>query len=242
MSDKRLRRSVNKVILSGEYPVFGKRLSELGYHVILTKPLPQLISYERYHADMQCLIFDDHAFVLRECTSLAETLSEYYHVVLADENIDGKYPDNVRLNAAVVGNTIVANLKALDKKVMTYAEKAGYQLIHVNQGYAKCSTTVVSDRAVITADNGIYNSFKEAKIDVLKIRQGRVKLSGAEYGFIGGTSGLDINNGKRTLYFAGCIERHPDYDDIKMFCDQHQTEIVSLTEDNLTDIGGIIFC
>lgn len=233
---------MNKVILSGEYPVFGKRLSELGYHVMLTKPLPQLISYERYHADMQCLIFDDHAFVLRECTSLAETLSEYYHVVLTEEDIGGKYPDNVKLNAAVVGNTIVANLKALDKKALTYAEKAGYQLIYVNQGYAKCSMAVVSDRAVITADSGIYNSLKEAKIDVLKIRQGRVRLSGAEYGFIGGASGLDINNGKRTLYFAGCIERHPDYAEIKMFCDQHRTKIVSLTEDNLTDIGGIIFC
>lgn len=233
---------MNKVILSGEYPIFGKRLSELGYHVVYTEPLPQLISYERYHADMQCLIPDDHAFVLRECTSLAETLSEYYHVVLTEENIGGKYPDNVRLNAAVVGNTIVANLKALDKKVITYAEKAGYQLIQVNQGYAKCSMAVVSDRAVITADSGIYNSLKETNIDVMKIRQGRVVLSGAEYGFIGGASGLDINNGKRTLYFAGCIERHPDYDDIKMFCDQHRTEIVSLTEDNLTDIGGMIFC
>lgn len=233
---------MNKVILSGEYPIFGKRLSELGYHVFYTEPLPQLISYERYHADMQCLIFDDHAFVLKESTSLADTLSEYYHVVLTEENIGGKYPDNVRLNAAVVGNTIVANLKALDKKVLTYAEKAGYQLIHVNQGYAKCSMAVVSDRAVITADSGIYNSLKETNIDVLKIRQGRVKLSGAEYGFIGGASGSDSNNGKRTIYFAGCIERHPDYDDIKMFCDQHRTEIVSLTEDNLTDIGGMIFC
>ena len=233
---------MNKVILSGEYPVFGKRLSELGYHAVYTEPLPQLISYERYHADMQCLIFDDHAFVLRECTSLAETLSEYYHVVLTEEDIGGKYPDNVRLNAAVVGNTIVANLKALDKKVLTYAEKAGYQLIHVNQGYAKCSMAVVSDRAVITADSGIYNSLKETNIDILKIRQVRVKLSGAEYGFIGGASGLDINNVKRTLYFAGCIERHPDYADIKAFCDQHQTEIVSLTENDLTDIGGMIFC
>ncbi len=233
---------MNNVILSGEYSVFGKRLSELGYHVILTKPLPQLISYERYHADMQCLIPDDHAFVLRECTSLAETLSEYYHVVLTEEDIGGKYPDNVRLNAAVVGNTIVANMKVLDKKVLTYAEKAGYQLIHVNQGYAKCSMAVVSDRAVITADSGIYNSLKETNIDVLKIRQGRVKLSGAEYGFIGGASGSDNNNGKRTLYFAGCIERHPNYDDIKMFCDKYQTEIISLTGDDLIDIGGMIFC
>lgn len=233
---------MNNVILSREYPDFGERLAALGFRVIYTDPLPQLISYERYHADIQCLIVDDHAFVLKECTSLAEKLSENYRVILTEEDIGEKYPANVRLNAAVVGRTVIANLKALDKAVIHYCEKAGYQLIHVNQGYAKCSTAIVSDRAMITADNGIYHSLKETKIEVLKIRQGRVKLKGAEYGFIGGASGLHIRNGKRTMYFAGNIALHPDYDRIFEFCSKHHTRIHSLADTELHDIGGMVFC
>ena len=233
---------MNNVILSGEYPDFGERLAALGFRVLYTDPLTQLIPYERYHADIQCLIADDHAFVLKECTSLAEKLSEKYRVILTEEDIGGKYPANVRLNAAVVGQTVIANLKALDKAVIHYCEKAGYQLIHVNQGYAKCSTAIVSDRAMITADNGIYHSLKETKIEVLKIRQGRVNLKGAEYGFIGGASGLHIRNDKRTLYFAGDIALHPDHQRILDFCQNHGTDIVSLTDTEPSDIGGMLFC
>ena len=137
---------------------------------------------------------------------------------------------------------MIANTRSLDKKVVAHCERQGYHLIHVNQGYAKCSCAVIADNALITADNGIYNSLSEYKIDVLKIRQGRVALDGADYGFIGGASGLDITNGKRTIFFTGDIKTHPDYLRIKAFCQKHDTAIISLTENKLTDIGGLLFC
>lgn len=191
---------------------------------------------------MQCLILDDTAFVLKECTRLAEYLKDSYYVVLTDDAIGGKYPANVRLNAAVLGKTVIANLKALDRKVIDYCREHQYRMIHVNQGYAKCSCAIVSDHAIITADSGIYYSLKETNIDVLKIRLGRVRLDGAEYGFVGGTSGLDTGSEKRILYFAGNIASHPDYLLIKAFCQKHQTRIVSLTDTELIDIGGMLFC
>lgn len=233
---------MNNVILSDEYPQFSEKLTQLGYNVIYSETVAPLISYERRHADMQCLILDDTAFVLRECSQLAEKLSAYYHVIPTDSAIGGKYPENVRLNAAVIGKNVIAKLDSLDKNVKDYCQKNHYRLIHVNQGYTKCSCAVVSDHALITADNGIYNSLKEYKIDVLKIEQGRVALSGADYGFIGGASGLDICGENRTLYFAGNIDRHPDCDRIKKFCQDHVTEICSLSDTDLTDIGGILFC
>lgn len=195
---------MNNVILSGEYPIFGERLSQLGYHVIYSGTLPQLIDYERSHADMQCLIIDETAFVLKECNKLAAQLAGEYRVVLTEGDIEGKYPANVRLNAAVVGKNLIANLKALDHKVAVHCTRNGYRLIHVNQGYAKCSCAIVSDNALITSDDGVYNSLKESRIEVLKIRQGRVRLDGAQYGFIGGASGLDLNNEKR-LYILRAI-------------------------------------
>ena len=233
---------MNNVILSGENPQFGQRLSQLGYHVIYSEYLPDLIPYERRHADMQCLIIGQTAFVLKECQALAERLKNSYHVILADKDISGEYPKNVLLNAAVIGKNVIANTKYLDKNVKEYCLNEGYQLIHVNQGYAKCSCAVVSDHALITADKGIYNSLKEYNIEVLLIRQGRVQLKGANYGFIGGASGLDIRHGERILYFSGNISAHPDYDKISEFCRKHHTRIYSLTDMELYDIGGMLFC
>lgn len=231
---------MNNVILSTKYPQFAEKLRQLGYHVISSKVLPNLISYEQDHADMQCLILDNTAFVLKECTSLAAKLERYYRVILTEEDIGGAYPTNVRLNAAVIGKAVVARLDSLDKNVKQYCIDHGYKLINVKQGYAKCSCAIVSDSALITADKGIYNSLKETNIEILLIQQGRVELQGADYGFIGGASGLD--NNKRILYFAGNIHAHPDYQRIKAFCERHHTDTMSLSEDDLTDIGGMLFC
>ena len=233
---------MNKVILSARYPQFTNALKRRGYHVIESEILENLIPYERDHADMQCLILHDTAFVLRECPRLAAALKPYYRVILTRSDIGGEYPDNIRLNAAVLGKNIIANTKYLDESVKEYAKQHGYQMIHVNQGYAKCSCAVVSDNALITADNGIYHSLKETNIEVLKIRQGRVELKGADCGFIGGASGQDISKNERILYFAGDICTHPDHAQISAFCEKHGTKAVSLTNGDLIDIGGMLFC
>ena len=233
---------MNNVVLSTKYPIFAEKLTKLGYNVISSEQLSQLIPYEQDHADIQCLILDNTAFILRECTTLAERLKPLCNVVLTVDDIGAEYPKNVRLNAAVVGKNVVARLDSLDAHVKSYCQSHGYRLINVRQGYAGCSCAIVSDNALITADNGIFSSLKEYNIDVLKIEQGRVALKGADYGFIGGASGLDIRNGKRILYFTGDINRHPSSGEIKEFCKLHDTEIWCLTDAELTDIGGMIFC
>lgn len=231
---------MNKAVLSYRHPQFAEKLRGLGYETIPSEYVDCFIEYERDHADMQCLIIDDSAFVLNCCRMLAESLGDSYRVSLCGENTDGKYPHNVALNAAVAGNHVICKTNALDRKVREYCLNNNYELINVNQGYAKCSCAAVADRAIITADNGIYNSLIESEIDVLKIEQGRVELEGADTGFIGGATGYDKSS--KTLYFCGDITKHPDYGMIKAFCEKYSVKAVSLTKDTLTDIGGIVFC
>lgn len=233
---------MNNVILSGKHPQYADTLRRRGYNVILSEYVECLIPYERGHADMQCLIIDDTAFVLRCCKRLTEALGGLYNVILCGDDIRAAYPGNVALNAAQAGKRLIARSDSLAPEVKEYCTENGYELINVRQGYAKCSCAIVSDNALITADRGIYNSLKESNIDILLIEEGRVALEGADYGFIGGASGLDITGGKRTLYFSGDITRHPDYQRIKAFCIKNDTETVSLTNDELIDIGGMIFC
>ena len=196
--------------------------------------------YERDHVDLQCLILNDTAFVLNRCQRLFKALSDRYHVIECGECFKGAYPYNVGLNAIFLDGKLLCRIKSLDDKVKEYCEKHNIKLLHVNQGYAKCSCAIVSDRALITADQGIAKALADTSIDFLTIGEGSVELEGAKYGFIGGASGYDGD--KRTLYFCGDIKRHPDYLKIKCFCDDHGTRIVSLSDDNLTDIGGIILC
>lgn len=232
---------MNNVILSVKHPEFARRLRALGYHVIPGENLLTHVPYEGDHADMQCLILDDTAFVADGCESLRTALGSRYNVVSCAGNIRGRYPDNVALNAAVVGSYVICRTDALDPAVRAYCGAHGYQLIHVRQGYAKCSCAAVGERAIITADKGIYNSVSEiSEIDARLIGEGSVLLTGAEYGFIGGASGYDPD--RHTLYFCGSVEQHPDSGRIMSFCEDHDVRIVSLTDEMLIDIGGIIFC
>ena len=233
---------MNSVIMSDEYPIYADDLSRRGFNIIPSENIESLISYERRHADLQCLVLDDTAFVASSCERIASALEKRYKVIGCAMNISGKYPGNVALNGAVVGRYVIARMRSLDNKVIEYCRKHGYQLINVNQGYAKCSCAVVGDNALITADRGIYNSLKEYNLDVLLIEEGRVALPGAEYGFIGGASGLYTEGKNRTLYFCGDINRHPDHKAIQTFCEKHNTKVYSLCDTELTDIGGMIFC
>ncbi len=232
--------SKKAAVLSAKDPAFTQALQALGYETIASEKVDCFISYEQEHADMQCLPVDHTVFVLNRCKRLRNALKTRCKVISCADDIGHDYPTNVALNAAVVGKNVICREASLDHRVHKYCIAHGYEIISVKQGYAKCSCAVVSDKAIITADKGIYHSLEESKIDVLLIEEGRVRLDGTNYGFIGGASGYDKD--VNTLYFCGSIERHPDYPQIKSFCNDHGTRIVSLTDGELTDIGGIVFC
>ena len=110
-------------------------------------------------------------------------------------------------------------------------------LVHVKQGYTRCSSLVIGDNAVITADKSIAKALKADGAEVLSIQPGHIRLEGFEYGFIGGAGFFD--NG--TTYFFGNIKKHPDYERIKVFCAEYNSKIEILNrEEQLTDIGGVV--
>lgn len=210
----------------------------MSFQTLPSETVECFIEYEQTHADMQCLMIEDTAFILSCCKKLAKALENDYQIVLCGEPISGKYPHNIPLNACAVGKNLIGKLDSVDPKVILFCKKRGYRMIDVRQGYTKCSCAVVSNNALITADNGIYYSLKETNIEVLKIEEGRIGLSENLNGFIGGASGYYHNR----LYFTGNIRLHQDYQKIREFCNNHHTKIISLSEKPLQDIGGILFC
>ena len=231
---------MNKAILSTEDPQYAERLRALGYEIIPADVLPCHMPYERRHADLQCLLIDDTAFVPACCTGLINALSDRFHVIACAGDFGGKYPHNVRLNALRLENKLICRVPSLDNAVKVYCEQSGVELIHVKQGYTKCSCAVVADNAIITADHGIIRALERTSISVLPIGEGGIRLGGAYNGFIGGATGYDAD--RKTLYCCGDISRHPDYPAIKNYCASYGTKIVCLSDGVLTDIGGVVFC
>jgi hypothetical protein len=176
---------------------------------------------------------DYFAIAKKELSLIAEITGA--ELVLTSDPISSDYPRDVIFNAASVGMWLVCRRDAVLSNVAElYPEN---MIINVKQGYAKCSTAVVGDNAIITANPSIAKAVKEKGIDVLSVSPLGVRLDGYDCGFIGGASGTDEEN----VYFCGNIDLHPDSERIKAFCRKHGKNAVSLSDEPLYDYGTLIF-
>jgi hypothetical protein len=146
------------------------------------------------------------------------------------------YPGHTAYNAAAFGRYFVHNLAHTDEVLLNNAKKLGLTLIDVKQGYTKCNLVLVSDDAVITSDAGIAASLAPYPISVLLIQKGHVALPGFNHGFLGGASGRVSG----VILFNGDLSRHPDFDQITSFIENHGAHAVYFKDYALEDIGSVI--
>ncbi|MDY2783839.1 MAG: hypothetical protein SOT80_10670, partial [Candidatus Pseudoruminococcus sp.] len=139
--------------------------------------------------------------------------------------------------AVLLGDKMICRALSIDDKLMEYCKTNSIKIISVKQGYARCSTAVVAESAVITSDSGIYKACIENNIDVLKIENGYIEIEGYDYGFIGGSCGKLSND---ILAFCGDIKAHKNYNNMKTFALNYGVNLISLSNKNLFDVGGFI--
>ncbi|MGN0502693.1 MAG: DUF6873 family GME fold protein [Ruminococcus sp.] len=224
-------------VMSDKYPCFAKEIENLGHTVITSDTVEIFPIPEQKHADMQILPINNDIFILNECTALAEKLPNE-RLIFCNEKAGEKYPDNILLNFLFLHNTFYGKLSAIDKNLLNYCKEKDIRILNINQGYARCSTLVLNDNAVITSDSSIEKALKNDGVEVLLISSGNIVLEGYNYGFIGGAGGKIDEN---TVAFFGNIENHPDYILIEKFCKKHNVTIKAICKDKpLTDIGGIV--
>lgn len=165
-------------------------------------------------------------------------LSEWGFLLLKGEaELGPKYPASVYYNAARVGNIVFHNTKYTDKILRENFSKMGIELVHINQGYAKCAISVVNENSIITMDRGIAKVAEKKGIDVLVIEEDAILLPGFKNGFIGGSTGL-IDKEKWAL--AGDMRKLRSCEAIEDFLAQKGVKAVSLSEEPVVDIGTII--
>lgn len=230
--------AVTDVVISGEYSYIKSELNKLGVSTITTQPSLCLPFYERYHPDMQFSYYKKGNAVINQNTPILADKLAGIGVKLNytySSNLR-EYPYTIYYNHIVMDDFLICNVKYTDKYVYNYCCLNDFKIINAKQGYTKCSTAIVSNNAIITADTGIYNSCKNY-LDVLKIDSGFISLYGYDYGFIGGCCGkLD----KDILAFTGKVSDHKNYNDIKAFLNNHSINILELSNKPLVDIGSII--
>ncbi|MGN0474899.1 MAG: DUF6873 family GME fold protein [Acutalibacteraceae bacterium] len=147
------------------------------------------------------------------------------------------YPENIKFNAVCLEKYFIHNLKYTSPALLDEVKKRRLELINVRQGYTKCNIVVVDGHSLITSDEGIFRKLSSyGDIDVLKIRQGFVRLSGFEYGFLGGSSGRVENE----IIFNGNLSAHPDFNAICEFITSRGLKVRYFPEYELEDIGSII--
>lgn len=225
-------------VMSDEFPQFCKIVESFGNTVIASDRVEVLNEPEQRHTDMQILAINDKIFLLKECKSLRNKLKFCYNVIPTKDDIGRKYPECVKLNGLFLQNRLFCKSSSLDNSVKEYCKENNIKIINVNQGYSRCSTAIIGNKAAITSDPSIYNALKKEGIEALKINPGHIVINGYDYGFIGGAS---INLDENRIAFFGDISLHPDYPLIENFCKSQNVRIISLCKGVVpVDIGGAV--
>ena len=203
------------------------------------KPYFRLDAPVSSHADMLICVLDKTVFCYKEHyleneSVFNEIISCGYKIVFVEKICQKDYPNDIALNVLKVNNTVFCNLKHTAKEILEYAQNNNYKLVNVNQGYASCSTLVLSNKCAITADKGIFSALKAENVDCLLIDENGIRLDGYSYGFIGGSSAV-IGN---TVYFFGSLDNHPSSNEIKAFLKERMVEFVEIDDNYISDFGG----
>ncbi len=192
------------------------------------------------HPDIQCHPLGGNKIVIapNASQSLKNQLIQHdFEIIVGNTRLESNYPNNIAYNVARIGEYAFHNKKYTDPILKGELQSQGVELVHVNQGYSKCSVAIVDEHSLITSDKGIAKAAKGVGFNVLLINPGFIDLPGLNYGFIGGATGLLNLN---ALGFVGNWKTHKDYEKIEDFLKERGKIPVAMDMHLLADVGSII--
>ncbi len=210
-------------------------LEKMGYTVIKMPCFDRLQKGVSTHIDM--LLFYNgetivtHRDYYKENREIFDKIG--VKVITTDETISEKYPNDILFNAVLTDEKLLFSKSEYTSEIIKSMAK---EIFDVKQGYTACSTCKVASNAFITTDTGLHKTYTSKGIDCLLIESKGIYLPGYDVGFIGGATAILDEN----VCFFGNIEKHKDYERIVKFVHKYGKNIVSLSDEDLTDIGGCV--
>jgi len=215
--------------------------TRLGVRLIKTEKYKGIYEAISYHPDIMIHHTGGEQIVYAPGTPsgvLDDLKHAGFHLMAGSTWISSEYPFNIAYNAARVGRFAFHNLKYTDTVLRDELEKMGVELVHVKQGYTKCSISVVDGSSIITSDAGIARVAESRGVEALLIEPEKdILLPGLNYGFIGGSTGLLDKN---TWAVTGSIEKLKSAHKIYDYLAAKAIEIVTLSDGQIIDIGSVI--
>lgn len=216
-------------------------LEKSGINALRVKPCGDILPSVSSHADMLFHhIGNNKLFYYKSSdVKLYNKLKGLgFELTSIRNKLSRKYPLDVPLNSAIIGNYLFCRKDSTAKELMNFYSDKGVHIINIKQGYSKCSICVVDENSIITSDSGIAAAAEKCGMDVLKIRVGYIALKGCGYGFIGGCCG---KLSKDIIAFCGDVTKHPDFPAMYNFIGRHSVSVKILGQNTcLNDVGGII--
>lgn len=152
------------------------------------------------------------------------------------QTIGSQYPQTCHYNALITETDFIHCMKYTDSIIVKAANK--HRRIPVKQGYTRCTTVALTNHVFLTSDPGIHQMLIQEKRISHFVEGGSIRLSSQHHGFIGGTCGVDLNNG---VWFYGSLKYHPFGDALREVIDSLGLKCIELMDAPLCDIGGILF-
>lgn len=153
----------------------------------------------------------------------------------SSESLGEEYPKNIILNALILDDYFVHNLKFSDNTLLE--SQKGKAILSVKQGYTKCSCLPINNNALITSDKKIYSLLTKEGFDVLLLPHGDIVLPGLNYGFIGGVGGMISKN---ILALFGNLDFYSFGDEVKTFLNKYDVSPLYLRNGKLIDRGSLL--
>lgn len=234
--------TVTKVLIAGDAPdKIVRKLLSLGVESVKTESHNNLPCGLAYHPDMQFVNICEGVIIFARggsCQAIKHLEDIGFELIEGDSPLNKKYPLDISYNCAVVGKFAFLNIRYTDEKVLELLKKCQIIPLHTNQGYAKCSISIVNEEAIITADTTIHEKAVSVGLDSFLIPpQKNIYLKGYDYGFIGGCTGLISET---QMAFAGDFDQLDSAETICKFLEKHGVSPVSLDNSHVLDIGSII--
>lgn len=215
-------------------------LESFGLSIVEVPPHNSLYKAIDGHVDIQLNILDKKS----KKVIIQKDISPNFKKKLSDLNVNFiesnrslkySYPNNIFLNALILENYFIHNLKYTDENLIS--SQTSKKLINVKQGYTKCSCLPVSEKSLITSDVGIYNTLINYNFDILLLPPGDIILEGLDYGFIGGSGGL-ISKDK--MAFFGNLKSYMYGEKVLNFLNKYGVSPIYLKDGKLQDRGSLL--
>lgn len=219
-----------------------RALEKEGFYLIKLPSDPSLPDSVASHPDTVLFFCDREIITTADyCDAAAYVFSDIREdypdikISFTDDIRSKDYPRDCIMNALVIGKKIFCKSDTVSESILSFAKSREYEIVHTNQGYPACSVLSFGNSA-ITSDRGLGSLLQNNGIKVTLIEQGGISLPPYEYGFIGGASGVV----GRKIYFFGNLEDHKDAEKIKEAIISEGFTPISLSDEGLSDFGGII--